>query len=63
MTGKQSRALKVGDRVCWQNDNADRGVVAEISWASVTIKRDNRGEQTIKHNDMGQLERAPANSV
>jgi hypothetical protein len=61
MTGEQSRLLKVGDRVCWQNDNADRGIVAETSWAGITVKWDNRSEQTIQHNDMGQLERAAAN--
>jgi hypothetical protein len=61
MTGEKSRLLKVGDHVCWQNDNADHGVVAEANWAGVTVKWHNRSEQTILHNDMGQLERAPAN--
>jgi hypothetical protein len=61
MTGEQSRALKVGDHVCWQNDNADRGVVAETNWAGITVKWANRSEQTIQHNDLGQLNRAAAN--
>jgi hypothetical protein len=57
MTGAQSRALKPGNRVCWQNDEADQGVVTETNWAGVTIKWNNRGEQTILHNDMIQIER------
>jgi hypothetical protein len=57
MTGKQSRQLKVGDKVCWQNDNADKGSVTETSWSGVTVKWDNRSEQAILHNDMAQIER------
>jgi hypothetical protein len=63
MTGDQSRTLSVGDRVCWQNDQADQGTVTEKNWASVTIKWDNRGEQAILHNDMAQVERVPHNLV
>jgi hypothetical protein len=47
MTGEQSRRLKVGDKVCWQNDLADQDTVTEINWAGVTVKWDSRGEQTI----------------
>jgi hypothetical protein len=47
MTGDQSRQLSVGDRVCWQNDQADQGKVTEKNWAGVTIKWHNRSEQTI----------------
>ena len=57
MTGKQSRKLKVGDRVYWQKDAADQGVVTETNWSGVTIKWNDRGEQAILHNDMGQIER------
>jgi hypothetical protein len=57
MTGEQSRLLKVGDKVRWQKDQADQGTVTETNWAGVTVKWDNRGEQRILHNDMGQLER------
>jgi len=63
MTREQSRALKVGTRVCWQNDQADKGTVTETNWAGLTIKWDNRGEQTILHNDMGQVERVSPNLV
>jgi hypothetical protein len=58
MTGEKSRALKVGTRVCWQNDQTDRGTVTETNWAGLTIRWDSRGGQTIQHNDMAQLERA-----
>jgi hypothetical protein len=58
VTGEQSRQLKVGDRVFWQKDLADQGTVTGTSWVGVTIKWNDRGEQTILHNDMGQIERA-----
>ncbi len=47
VTGDQSRTLSVGDRVCWQNDQADQGTVTEKNWGGVTIKWDNRGEQAL----------------
>jgi hypothetical protein len=59
MTGDQSRALKVGDKVRWQKDQADQGIVTETNWAGLTVKWDNRSEQAILHNDMGSLERVP----
>jgi hypothetical protein len=61
MTGEQSRRLKVGDKVRWQNDQADQGTVTETNWAGVTVKWDNRGEQAILHKDMTQVERVPVN--
>ena len=63
MTGEQSRLLNVGDRIRWRNDQADQGTVTEKNWAGVTIKWDNRSEQTILHNDMAQVERVPSNLV
>jgi hypothetical protein len=59
----QARLLNVGDRVSWHNDRADQGIVTEKNWAGVTIKWDNRSEQTILHNDMAQVERVPSNLV
>jgi hypothetical protein len=41
MTGEQSRQLKVGDKVCWQKDQADRGTVTETNWAGVTVTAEN----------------------
>jgi len=37
-----------------------RGTVTETNWAGVIIKWDNRSQQAIQHNDMSQIERAPA---
>jgi hypothetical protein len=56
MTGEQSRLLKVGDRICWQSDQADQGTIIETNWAGVTVKWDNRSDQAIQHNDMAQVE-------
>jgi hypothetical protein len=55
MTGQQSRQLKLGDSVCWQNDQADRGTVIETIWSGLTIKWSSRGEQRVLHNDMGSM--------
>lgn len=59
MTGAQSRALKIGDRVCWHADKSDSGIVTDANWAGVTIKWDNREEQSILHNDMAQVDWVP----
>jgi hypothetical protein len=61
MTGEQSRLLKVGDRVCWNADKKDQGTVTEKNWAGVTVTWDIRGEQSILHNDMVQIEFVPKN--
>lgn len=59
MTGAQSRTLQAGDRVRWRDDSSDVGTVTEAGWAGVTIKWDNRGEQSILHNDMGDVFSVP----
>jgi hypothetical protein len=59
MTGDQSRQLNVGDRVYWSADKNDLGTVTEKNWAGLTVKWNNRSEQTILHNDMAQVERVP----
>jgi len=46
------RLLNVGARVCWRDDNNDLGTVTEKDWAGVTVKWDNRSQQTVLHNDM-----------
>lgn len=53
MTGSESRLLKVGARVCWRDDKNDQGIVTATNWSGVTLKWDNRSEQSILHNDMG----------
>jgi hypothetical protein len=52
ITGSQSRLLDVGAPVCWRDDKSDLGTVTEKDWAGVTVKWDNRSQQTVLHNDM-----------
>jgi len=52
MTGSQSRLLNVGARVCWRDDKNDQGTVTETNWSGVTLKWDNRSQQSVLHNDM-----------
>jgi len=59
MTGDQSRLLKVGDRVCWDNSLTDRGTVVGTAWSGVTIDWDDSHTSSIRHNDMAQVERVP----
>jgi hypothetical protein len=59
MTGDQSRLLKVGDRVCWGDTTTDLGTVVATSWSGVTILWDDGESNSVNHNDMGQVERAP----
>jgi hypothetical protein len=59
MTSDQSRLLKVGDRVCWDNDLTDLGTVSEVDWLGVTIKWDHGHTNTLFYNGMAQVERLP----
>lgn len=59
MTGEQSRALKVGDRVCWGVTTTDLGTVVGTAWSGVTIEWDDDRTTSIQHNDMKQVERVP----
>jgi hypothetical protein len=52
MTGTESRSLHVGARVRWGADQDDQGTVTEKNWSGVSIKWDNRGDQSVLHNDM-----------
>jgi hypothetical protein len=52
MTGDESRKLKVGNRVRWGADEGDQATVTETNWSGVSLKWDNRGEQSVLHNDM-----------
>jgi hypothetical protein len=52
MTGTQSRTLSIGARVCWRDDKNDQGTVTETNWSGVTLKWDNRSQQSVLHNDM-----------
>jgi hypothetical protein len=44
--------LNVGARVCWRDDKNDQGTVTETNWSGVTVKWDNRSQQSVLHNDM-----------
>jgi small-conductance mechanosensitive channel len=61
MTGDESRKLKVGDRVQWDNSLTDRGTISEVDWRGVTIKWDDGRANAIYHNDMAQVDRVPVN--
>jgi hypothetical protein len=63
MIGDQSRSLKSGDRVCWGAKATDFGTVIATSWSEVTISWDDGETNSVSHNDMGKVERAPANSA
>jgi hypothetical protein len=60
MTGDQSRQLQIGDRVCWGVTTTDLGTVVGATWSEVTIDWDDGHTSSIQHNDMAQIERAPA---
>jgi hypothetical protein len=55
MTDTQSRSLHIGARVRWGEDQTDQGTVTELNWAGVVLKWDNRGEQSVLHNDMAMV--------
>jgi hypothetical protein len=59
MTGDQSRTLKVGDRVRWGEMITDLGTVVGTSWSEVTIAWDDGEANSVSHNDMAKVERAP----
>jgi hypothetical protein len=63
MIGEQSRLLKVGDRVYWENSAADLGTVVGTSWSEVTIKWDDGETNSVNHNDMAQVERVLGKST
>ena len=59
MTGEQSRKLKVGDRVSWNNDHNEIGTITETNWSGVSVNWHNRNQQSILHNDMTLMFPAP----
>jgi hypothetical protein len=59
MTGDQSRLLRLGDRVYWGGATTDLGTVIGTSWSGITIDWDNGDTDTVQHNDMVRIERAP----
>jgi hypothetical protein len=59
MNGEQSRLLKIGDRVQWDNSLTDRGTVTHNAWGGVVINWDDGRTSSIHHNDMAHIERVP----
>jgi hypothetical protein len=55
MTGEQSRLLATGNRVCWNDDQADQGTIAETDWSGVEIVWDNGRTDFCLHNDMAKV--------
>jgi hypothetical protein len=56
MTGDESRQLKVGTRVYFNGDQADRGMVTANQARYVTIKWDDGHESFTGHNEMQRVE-------
>ena len=59
MTGEQSRLLSVDDRVRWGDTTTDLVTVVGMVWSGVTINWDDGQTTSIRHNDMGEVERLP----
>jgi hypothetical protein len=59
MTGAQFRLLKFNDRVCWGLTTTDQGTVIGTAWSEVTIAWDDGDTNTVRHNDIAQIERVP----
>jgi hypothetical protein len=59
MTGDQSRLLKVSDRVSWRAKITDLGTVVATTWSGVIISWDDGDTNSVRHNDMAQVERVP----
>ena len=56
MTGDVSRNLKVGTRVCFNGEQADRGTVTATEARYVTIKWDDGHESFTGHDEMKRVE-------
>jgi hypothetical protein len=56
MTAEQSKNLKVGTRVCFNGDQADRGTVTANHLRYVTIKWKDGHRSIFSHNDMKRVE-------
>jgi hypothetical protein len=59
MTGDQSRAIGVGERVRWGATTTDLGTVVRKTWNGVIIDWDDGHTTSIQHNDMAHVERVP----
>jgi hypothetical protein len=56
MTPEQSKKLKVGEHVCFNDNPSDRGKVTAIQLRYVTIKWDDGHLSLTGHNEMTRVE-------
>jgi len=56
MTQEQSTKLKVGTRVCFNGDGADRGTVSAVEANYVTIKWEDGHQSYSGHKEMKRVE-------
>jgi hypothetical protein len=56
MTPEQSKELKVGTRVCFNDERADRGTVTAIQLRYVTIKWEDGHRSYTGHKEMKRVE-------
>jgi len=63
MTGDESRGLKIGQRVGWDDANDDLGTVAATDWSGVEIRWDNGKRNFNHHNDMERIRVAPFKAI
>jgi hypothetical protein len=61
MTVTESKSLTKGNRVYWQGDAADYGIITETSWNGVTIAWSNGQVSTVHHGDMREIHRKSTN--
>jgi hypothetical protein len=60
MTSEQSKQLKIGDPVCFDGDQADRGRVIALQARYVTIKWEDGHKSFTGHNDMKRVKHVVA---
>jgi hypothetical protein len=61
MKPDQSKQLKIGQRVAWQDSLTDQGTVTASDWSGVQITWDNGKTQFFHHNNMNEIQVAKAN--
>lgn len=61
MTPAQSNKLKIGQRVAWQGNVTDQGVITACDWSGVQIEWDDGEEQFFHHNNMGEVDVSKSN--
>jgi len=59
MTVTESKSLKKGDRIYWQGNLADSGMVTDTTWDAVTVSWNNGHVARMSRGDMREIQRAP----